>query len=276
MKYRRLSILEIVYFNEDIFVDEDVEACFLRRLDASRHEILCVSIVVIGDILEFNRLLCFIKRIKSAGIAISLTFYNCRNYNFHKSLKSEVGQIRISIEDDTDSCILRELYMQLKTPLNNVIFLFEITRLDRFIPFAGLLEENQFIYNISYSSSISYDSYWELAKYVSELKKRYPLKIIQEFTCAGVKFNNLKGVCPAKTSLMCIDVNGSIMYCFRDCYNHNLNIFDGGFDELFDKLGKNFAKCSTRRCNELEYEKCYDGCPLNMKCSTNHFCLYKK
>lgn len=276
MKYHRLSILEIVYFNEGVFVNEDVEACFLRQLDAFHNEIMCVSIVVIGDILENDRLWCFIKRIKSAGIAISLTLFNCRNIIFYKSIKSEVGQIRINIENNMDSCILRKLFMQLKTPLNNVVFLFEINRLDSFKPYAGLLEENQFIYNISYSSSISHDSYWELAKYVSELKKKYPLKIIQEFTCAGVKFNNIEGVCPAKTSLMCVDINGSIKYCFRDYCNHCLNIFDGEFDELFDKLGKNFPKCSIHRCNELEYEKCHDGCPLDIKYSTNIFCLYNK
>ena len=50
MKYRKLTILEIIYTTNGIMINSDVEGHLLKQMDAYRNELMCVSIVVNGDI----------------------------------------------------------------------------------------------------------------------------------------------------------------------------------------------------------------------------------
>lgn len=275
MNYRRLTILEIVYFNAGISIDANVEKCLLKQLQDLQNELLCVSIVVNGNMFEPERFHGFIRSLKELKIAMSISFYNCWNLEDVKSVKNEVGQIRISINEEVASVDrLPELYGKLKTSSNNVVFLFEIDHIRRLKAYVKLLESNNFLYNISYSSNLDYNSYWSLAKYVSDLKGRFPLKIFQEFTCAGVVFDNIKGICPAKTSLMCIGIDGNITYCYKDTRQHGINLRDGELKTLFAELGRFFPECSNANCSETEFTCCSCGCPIDFEEPNNLYCKY--
>lgn len=262
--------------NKGVLINADVEERLLKQMHAYRNELLCVSVVVNGNILDIEKILKFVEIVNDLKIAVSLTCYNWENVEDIKSLKNEVSQIRMNIGDNVVYNKLPELFMQLKTSSNNVVFLFEIAQLNELEPYIGLLDSNELIYNISYNPSISYDSYWTLARYVGELKRKYPLKIFQEFTCAGVTFKNIGGLCPAKTSLMCVDINGNVKYCFKDNFDHGLSIFDDGIDKLFDLLGKGFPNCSVRLCDDDNYQICQGGCPLDSLNEINKYCIYNK
>lgn len=275
MEYHRLTILEIVYCNNSISINETVMERFLKQLEILHNSLICVSIVVCGDVNEPQRLCDFISAIKRLKVAISISFYGCKDFVLLDSIKTEVGQIRIKIETvNSDVVDLQRLFREYKTSSNNIVFLFEIDDINSIKEYVALLKSNDFIYNISYSSGISHNSYWILAKEVSELKKQYPMKVFQEFTCAGIRFDNIKGVCPARISLMCVDASGNIKYCYKDKYNHGLSIFDDEMNVLFEKLVKSFRPCTILLCNDLEYGNCLGGCPLDMKGSNNLYCKY--
>lgn len=274
MKYRRLSIIEIVYFDKNVTVKTDVEKCLLEQLNTLCGQLLCVSIVVNGDVVNTNRLHCFIHNLKKLNVAISLTFCNWKRFETLVYFKSEVGQLRLTIDEDTKTDVLPKLFGELKTTTNNVIFLFEVAQIDKFKKNAELLQSNEFIYNVTYSPNVDQITYWNLAKYVSYLKKQFPLKIFHEFTCAGIVFDNIKGICPAKLSLMCVDTYGNIGFCRKDLFGHGLSIFDGGIMCLFEKLERCVQLCSSLLCDDKEYQNCLCGCPLDMKHSNNKYCKY--
>ena len=250
---------------------------FLKQIEILHNSLICVSIVVCGDVNEPLKLYDFIIAIKRSKVAISISFYGCKNIVLLDSIKSKVGQIRIKIETANSKFMdLKQLFREFKTSSNNIVFLFEIDDINSIKEYVALLKSNDFIYNISYCSGISHNAYWILAEDVSELKKQYPMKVFQEFTCAGIKFDNIKGVCPARTSLMCVDVFGNIKFCYKDKYNHGLSIFDDEMNVLFEQLVKSFRPCTNLLCNDLEYVNCFGGCPLDMKASNNLYCKYNR
>lgn len=277
MTYRRLSILEIVYSNNDGILDVCVEDELKHKISTLSREFICVSVVVGVYFSDIIRFLSFIKFLRNLNIPVSISCYSEKMLDCLEELKGLVGQIRIfvNIEKDATS-IIEPLYKSLKAPQTNIVFLFELSHVSEFKMYERLLETQDYIYNISYNSSIGLEQYWNLAEYVSALKMKYPMKIFQEFTCAGVKFNNLKGICPARTSLMCIGVDGNISYCYKDTQNHGINIKDGELERLFEKLDTLIPKCKNVKCSEADFTYCMCGCPLDIEDSNNLYCIHNK
>lgn len=273
--YRKLSILEIVYQRNGIMMDLYIEKMVLQKLSSRGSNDICISLVIDGEILRNDRLRGFVKQVRQMKLQVSVTCYNIRNFDFLIEIKDLVGQIRISIDEDLNYIgILDYTYDLLKTDRNQIVYLFKISETEDIEDFIELLEDNDYIFNISYKSEISKTKYWEIAKFVSELKNRYPLKIFQEFTCAGVEYDNIKGICPSLTSLMCVDVRGDIKYCNNDFSQRYLHIEDGDLDTLFTIIGNQVEICEIPRCNKQAYDCCMGGCPLEQTKEVNKFCKF--
>lgn len=273
--YKKLSVLEIVYYDNGALIDTTTESLIIGQLRELCSQMYCISIVVNNSGVDFQRLARFLKLINSISIPISLTYTGDADYGCLSLIKEDINQIRIKLnERQIEETFLLQLYNCLKTTKNNVIFLIELQHKGAMLDYAQLLSGNSFIFNYSYNHNLNYDDYWEIARYVSSIKERFPQKVFCEFTCAGLYYDSLKGICPARTILMCVGVHGEIKFCYKDINNHGLNVCDGKLNDLFLLLSNQIPHCQEKSCDDVQYEKCKSGCPLDISQGLNKYCKY--
>jgi hypothetical protein len=169
--FRYLSLVELVYNDDKSFMKAKVVK---RVMDQLNSNIIAVSIVL--NKMNFNilYLLLLINSIKKKNISVSLTI-NCYNGSLLKLsfLRRAVNQFRILIDEKNDKAdfIMSKYAKRLKTKKNSLIFLFnihsEIENIKKYLP---LLDENDYIFNISLDNSLSIKEYWDLSKIVNNKK----------------------------------------------------------------------------------------------------------
>lgn len=274
--YKRLSIIEIVYCEDGTILASDAERIILEQLNNLRKQIYCISIVCVGEQIDNSRLLNFIKQIKTMNLPISITCVNCYDYSFLNSIKEYVIQIRINLNNDkVEEPLLKKIYNELKIERNNIIFLLDLLDTETAIYYLQLLDKNNFIFTITYNHLIEPQVYWGIVRCVSAAKEVHPSNIYVDFTCGGVAYKNIRGICPARNILMCIDASGHIKYCYKDKVNHGLSIEDGDLNELFYSLSNAISTCKKILCDGGQYRQCIGGCPLDISNGINKFCFYK-
>ncbi|MFA8300297.1 MAG: hypothetical protein ACEPOV_09065 [Hyphomicrobiales bacterium] len=269
--FRKLSIIELIYNEGKSCIKNKVLHKIIKQLNK---DIIAVSIVLNNMHFNVYFLLFIIKLIRRKKISVSLTV-NTSNINLKKlsRLKNDVSQIRLLINEKNNTSIVDNYFGKLKTNKNDIIFLFNInSNAENIRKYLKLLKQNNYIFNFSVDHLLPINEYWKLSKILSQAKKEFPLKIFQDLTCAGVIYDNLKGICPVLTSMICIGCNGEIKLCYKDKNRFNNSIFNKTLNESFNMIIHMISFCEYEKC-KFDYNRCVCGCPLTFENNCNKYCF---
>lgn len=272
IQYRKLTMLEILFNHENNHIDKFYLNKILKNLT---NDIKMFSIVIDLNNLNTKLLNFFVRELRKKNISISITITN-KNYECKKEINlilRRVNQLRFIVDENIEIKYIENIYKNLNTEHNNLIFLLYVKNVKLFMNnIKPMIENNDYIFNISVSNNLKSGDYWLLAKIVSSLKKEYPLKILYDLPCAGVFYKNLEGICPGFLCLMCIDYNGFAKLCYKSIENRKYNIKNDTLNNIFDKLYKEYFK--ENNCES--FYKCLRGCPIHKNNLCNKFCYKLK
>jgi len=268
IKYRNLYMLEIIFNTMTKHINQNTLSIIIKNLTDTTN---MVSIVLYCDNLKVDLLEKFINKLKEKNISISITIVDDLNIEKISKFKDRINQFRFQIKNITKEDI-KFIYNTLKTETNDLIFIKNLKDISGFRGIKDIIKETNFIFNICIDNSIEMIDYWKLAKELSELKEKYPLQVLQDMPCAGIKYKNLKGICPSYICLMCIDMDGFARLCYKSEPNKKYNINDFSLKEIFEKLYLDYIP----EVNCKEFKECFGGCPINKNNICNKYCYKLK
>lgn len=268
LKYRKLDILEIEFSNNLKNISKEI---IFKLLNSINYDIKMISIVINIKNLDIELLNFTINTLKQMKKSISLTvkgkIKNDKLYN----LKNNISQFRFILNDEVENYI-DYLYNNFKTKSNDIVFIYEVSKIDIFINrIKPLIKKRNYIFNISIKNSISISDYWKLANELSSLKSKFPLNVLYDVSCAAIKYKNLQGICPGFLCLLCIDVDGYGKFCYKEKANYKYNINKYNLDYIFNNIYKEYLP--QNYCKKFKI--CFGGCPIHRTKSCNKYCGMK-
>lgn len=207
-----------------------------------------------------------------AKIAISVDIY-LNNFNNpylenNRNLLNISNQIRFHITSKNyTKCVEHFLsYITQLYPRKNICLLYIIDKyivedLNLFTCLTYVLNYEKLYLNyvpVTHGEyKIDINSYYKLAKRISEVKNHYYTKIYGDFPEGGAVYSGCKGVCPAKIYQINIDRNGYVTPCFFS--SKRLFELSERIESLFSDYIENIRKTSECK-NCISFGTCYGGC----------------
>ena len=267
---------------------------FMKILDyIKRTKTLTTVILYGGEPFLDSNLERILKVTKSRGIMTSLdTHVNFQNFEKVRNLLDYIGQIRLKINNPIekvhDKFVNKEGHY--KQVMEFILFLNEIGydkskvlvyKINEKTPdlgkFIKICEELHCTPNIflvpreDNRSPLSYNEYWNIVKRVHQAKLNKN-NIITDMPVAGVKYPNIRGICPAGRLSLHFDYKGIL----HPCKYSNISL--GRFDNtIAGKDVKNILQKSSKieklmLCEKCKhYSICGGGCLGNRYRDTKDF-----